>query len=76
MERFAWHAVLCPGKKEEYVKRHDEIWPEMTAVLNEASIIPFGMWAMSSLAITSAKVLNMLIKFKVKAKSLRVGMKA
>ena len=30
MERFAWHAVLCPGKKAEYIKRHDEIWPEMS----------------------------------------------
>ena len=24
MERFAWHAVLCPGKKEEYIKSMKE----------------------------------------------------
>ena len=44
MERFAWHAVLCPGKKAEYIKRHDEIWPEMTAVLNEAGIHNYTIW--------------------------------
>ena len=37
MERFAWKARVLPGKLDEYRKRHDEIWPEMTQVLNQAA---------------------------------------
>lgn len=44
MEKIAWHAVLCQGKKEEYIKRHEEIWPEMTAALNEAGIHNYTIW--------------------------------
>lgn len=44
MERFAWKARILPGKLEEYVRRHDEIWPEMTAVLNEAGISNYTIW--------------------------------
>ena len=38
MERYAWTARILDGKKEEYVRRHDEIWPEMKEVLHEAGI--------------------------------------
>ena len=41
---FAWHAKLKPGCEQEYIKRHDEIWPEMTAVLNEAGIHNYTIW--------------------------------
>ncbi len=44
MQRFAWKARLLPGKLDEYVKRHDEIWPEMTAVLNQAGIRNYTIW--------------------------------
>lgn len=44
MERFAWKARVLPGKLEEYVRRHDEIWPEMTEVLNEAGIRNYTIW--------------------------------
>ena len=44
MERFAWKAHVLPGKLEEYVRRHNEIWPEMTAVLNEAGIHNYTIW--------------------------------
>lgn len=44
MERFAWKARVLPGKLEEYKRRHDEIWPEMTAVLNEAGIHNYTIW--------------------------------
>ena len=44
MERYAWKARVLPGKLEEYIKRHDEIWPEMTAVLNEAGIHNYTIW--------------------------------
>ena len=41
---FAWHARIKPGTEAEYKKRHDEIWPEMTAVLNEAGISNYTIW--------------------------------
>ena len=44
MEKRTWKAVLKPGMKAEYIKRHDEIWPEMTAVLKEAGICNYTIW--------------------------------
>ena len=44
MERFAWKARILPGMRAEYVRRHDEIWPEMTAVLNQAGISNYSIW--------------------------------
>lgn len=44
MERYAWTAKILPGKKDEYVKRHDEIWPELVAVLKEAGIGNYTIW--------------------------------
>ena len=31
MERYAWRAKLKNGKREEYCRRHDEIWEEMSS---------------------------------------------
>ena len=44
MEKYAWRAKLIDGKKDEYIKRHDEIWNEMKAVLNEAGIKNYTIW--------------------------------
>ncbi|OQB23611.1 MAG: L-rhamnose mutarotase [Firmicutes bacterium ADurb.Bin182] len=44
MERFAWKARVLPGKLEEYIRRHDEIWPEMTEVLKQAGIRNYSIW--------------------------------
>lgn len=44
MERFAWKATIKEGMRDEYVRRHDEIWPEMTQVLNEAGIHNYTIW--------------------------------
>ena len=38
MERVLWKGRLMPGKEQEYRKRHDEIWPEMTENLNNQGI--------------------------------------
>ena len=38
MERYAWKAIVKDGMIDEYVKRHNEIWPELTAVLKQAGI--------------------------------------
>lgn len=44
MEKFVWTAKVKPGKLPEYKKRHDEIWPEMTEVLNKAGIHNYSIW--------------------------------
>lgn len=44
MERYAWKARVLPGKLEEYIRRHDAIWPEMTRVLNAAGIRNYTIW--------------------------------
>lgn len=45
MERVFWRATIREGKKEEYVRRHDEIWPEMQTALKEAGIENYTIWA-------------------------------
>ena len=44
MERFAWKARVLPGKLAEYTRRHAEIWPEMTQVLNDAGVHNYTIW--------------------------------
>ena len=44
MTRYAWKARILPGMHDEYVKRHDEIWPEMLALLREAGIRNYSIW--------------------------------
>ena len=44
MERYAWKAKIIPGKLEEYRKRHNNIWPEMEAMLKEAGISNYSIW--------------------------------
>lgn len=44
MDRVGWRLKLRPGMKAEYKKRHDEIWPEMTEVLNQAGIHNYTIW--------------------------------
>jgi len=44
MERFAWKARVLSGMLDEYIRRHDEIWPEMTETLNNAGIRNYTIW--------------------------------
>ena len=44
MERYAWKATLKAGKREEYIRRHDEIWKEMVEVLKAAGIENYSIW--------------------------------
>ena len=44
MEKYAWSARIVPGMKEEYKRRHDEIWPELVALLKEAGICNYTIW--------------------------------
>ena len=34
MDKVAFVMTLLPGHASEYQKRHDEIWPELLAALN------------------------------------------
>ena len=45
MEKYAWTARIKEGKKEEYVKRHNEIWPELVELLKSAGICNYTIWA-------------------------------
>ena len=42
--RYAWKGYVMPGKLAEYKRRHDEIWPEMTEVLNQAGVRNYTIW--------------------------------
>ncbi len=44
MEKYAWSAKLKPGQKEEYIRRHNNIWPEMVEVLKAAGISNYSIW--------------------------------
>lgn len=44
IKRVAWRARIRPGSKAEYIRRHDQIWPEMTALLNEAGVHNYSIW--------------------------------
>lgn len=44
MEKIVWRATLREGMKEEYIRRHNEIWPEMVKALKEAGICNYTIW--------------------------------
>ena len=44
MERYVWKAIVKEGKIDEYVKRHNEIWPELVDVLKAAGIKNYTIW--------------------------------
>ena len=44
MDRYAWRAKVKPGMLEEYVRRHNTIWPEMTQMLNDAGVHNYTIW--------------------------------
>lgn len=44
MEKVVWRATVREGMKEEYIRRHDEIWPEMVQTLKEAGVCNYTIW--------------------------------
>ena len=44
MEKCTWKATLLPGKKAEYIRRHDALWPEMAEPLRPAGIRTYTIW--------------------------------
>lgn len=43
MQRHAFKMFLNQGQEVEYIKRHDEIWPELIALLKEAGIANYSI---------------------------------
>ena len=43
MEKYAFRMRLNPGARDEYKRRHDEIWPELVELLKEAGIEDYSI---------------------------------
>jgi L-rhamnose mutarotase len=43
-EVIAFKLFLMPGQRDEYKRRHDEIWPELENALREAGIIEYHIF--------------------------------
>jgi L-rhamnose mutarotase len=44
MQRFAFKMFLHPGQRDEYKKRHDAIWPELSALLHQAGVRNYSIF--------------------------------
>ena len=43
LEKYAFKMKLNPGMEAEYLKRHDEIWPELTDLLHDAGVSDYSI---------------------------------
>ena len=44
MKRFGFKMKMYPGFKEEYRKRHSEIWPELVSMLKKEGICNYSIF--------------------------------
>ncbi len=44
MQRHAFKMLLNPGQRDEYKKRHDAIWPELSALLHQAGVRNYSIF--------------------------------
>lgn len=44
MQRLAFKMKLKEGKKEEYQKRHNQIWPELKALLKKVGVAEYSIF--------------------------------
>jgi len=44
MERVAFKMYLNEGQKEEYKKRHNELWPELHQLLKDAGVSEYSIF--------------------------------
>ncbi len=44
MKRMAFKMHLKKGQKEEYKRRHDQIWPELKLLLKEAGVSEYSIF--------------------------------
>lgn len=42
-EKYAFRMKLNPGMKAEYIRRHDEIWPELVSLLKDAGVSDYSI---------------------------------
>ncbi len=43
MEKYAFRMRLNPGCRAEYIRRHDEIWPDLAELLKDAGISDYSI---------------------------------
>ncbi|RJE78995.1 L-rhamnose mutarotase [Paracoccus sp. JM45] len=43
MEKYAFRMGLNPGCLDEYHRRHDQIWPELSALLRDAGVRDYSI---------------------------------
>lgn len=43
VQKYAFKMQLHPGQEAEYKRRHDEIWPELSALLKEAGVSDYSI---------------------------------
>jgi L-rhamnose mutarotase len=43
-EKLAFRMYLKPGNEAEYRRRHDEIWPELSALLKERGVSDYSIF--------------------------------
>jgi L-rhamnose mutarotase len=44
MNSFAFKMRLKPGNADEYKKRHDQIWPELSALLRKSGVSDYSIF--------------------------------
>ena len=44
MNRLAFKMQLNEGQKDEYIKRHNEIWPELKKLLKDAGVSEYSIF--------------------------------
>ena len=44
MERIGFTMRILPGHEDEYVRRHDSVWPEMLAALKSAGCTNYSIY--------------------------------
>lgn len=43
MEKYAFKMQLHPGQKDEYIRRHAALWPELAALLHDAGVSDYSI---------------------------------
>lgn len=44
MQRFAFKMYLHAGQRDEYRRRHDEIWPELSRLLTDSGVSNYSIY--------------------------------
>ena len=44
MEKYAWNATVKAGSIDEYIRRHENLPPEMVEILKKAGIANYTIW--------------------------------